>query len=111
MRPIADLATDPSLQEMVRRLVEGLSPARIYLFGSRARGDWDDDSDYDLLVVVPRSERPAHRRAREAFRLLCGVGVAKDVLVMTHDEFERRRDVTSSLPATVLREGILLHAA
>src|SRR3546814_10573020 len=27
-------------------------PVAIYLFGSRARGDADEDSDYDLMVVV-----------------------------------------------------------
>lgn len=40
------------LDEIVRRLVETLKPERIYLFGSRARGDTHPDSDYDLLVVV-----------------------------------------------------------
>ena len=40
------------LNEAVRRLVAALQPERIYLFGSRARGDFDADSDWDLLVVV-----------------------------------------------------------
>lgn len=38
---------------MVRRIVERVDPVAIYLFGSRARGDADAESDYDLMIVVP----------------------------------------------------------
>jgi predicted nucleotidyltransferase len=110
MRPEV-AAEEPILAEMVNRLVAELRPERIYLFGSRARGDSRPDSDYDLLVVVTASDLTAHRRDLMAFRALCGVGVAKDVVVYTRDEFETRRRAASSLPATVLREGRLVYAA
>ena len=45
--------SDPTLSEIVRRLVDAYCPERIYLFGSRARGDAGAGSDYDLLLVVP----------------------------------------------------------
>ncbi|ULA64747.1 MAG: Nucleotidyltransferase domain-containing protein [Nitrospira sp.] len=104
-------ASDSVIERMVQRLVAGLSPERIYLFGSRARGEAGPDSDYDLLVVVRTSTLPRYRRDQAAFEALLGVGVAKDVLVLTHDEFERQRTVVCSLPATVEREGVLLYAA
>ncbi len=99
------------IENMVQRLVAGFSPERIYLFGSQARGDAGPDSDYDLLVIVRTSALPRYRRDQAAFEALQGVGVAKDVLVLTHDEFERQRAVVCSLPATVEREGVLLYAA
>lgn len=99
------------LAEIVRRLVAALHPERIYLFGSRARGDAQPDSDYDLLVVVPASNLDRYQRDLLAFDALCGVGVSKDVLVYTREEFEFRSKAASSLPATVLREGKLLYAA
>lgn len=34
-------------------MVEGFDPLRIILFGSRARGDSDEDSYFDVLVVLP----------------------------------------------------------
>jgi hypothetical protein len=105
------LEQDPVLCAMVDRLVDALHPERIYLFGSRARGDARPDSDYDLLAVVPESDLAPHRRDVLAFRALCGVGAAKDVVVYTRAEFESRRRVVSSLPATVLREGRLVYAA
>ena len=104
-------ASDSVIERIVQRLVAALSPERIYLFGSQARGEAGPDSDYDLLVVVPASTLPRYRRDQTAFEALLGVGVAKDVLVLTHDEFERQRTVVCSLPATVEREGVLLYAA
>jgi predicted nucleotidyltransferase len=105
------LEQDPKLAEIVQRLVAALKPERIYLFGSHARGEAGSDSDYDLLVVVPTTDLPAHRRDQLAYRVLKGIGVAKDILVWTRDEFESGSTVASSLPATVLREGRLLYAA
>ncbi len=99
---------DP-LTESVRRLRESLPAERIYLFGSRARGDAGEDSDYDFLVVVNDSQIPRYKREQKAFRALCGLGIAKDVLVFTKREFEKGLAVITSLPATVLREGRLLY--
>ena len=102
---------DHLLAEMVRRLVAEFSAHRVYLFGSRAHGAAGADSDYDLLVVVPGSDLPGHQRDRLALRALRGLRVDADVIVLTREEFERKLGVVCSLPATVVREGKLLHAA
>ncbi|MBI5094121.1 MAG: nucleotidyltransferase domain-containing protein [Candidatus Hydrogenedentes bacterium] len=105
------MSQDPVLQTMVSRLVDTFHPLQIYLFGSHARQDTTADSDYDLLVVVGESNLPVYKRAQLAFRVLCGLGAAKDVIVYTQDEFTRKRSVPASLPATVIREGKLLYGA
>lgn len=105
------LAQDPVLAEIVRRLVTAYEPERIYLFGSKARGDAGPDSDYDLLVVAP-DDAPAERRdSKLAYQVLWGVGTAADVIVWEKSRFDRRSRVVCSLPATVLREGRVLYAA
>ena len=43
-----------SLQDLVESSLE--RPDQIYLFGSRARGDWDGLSDTDLLVVAANQD-------------------------------------------------------
>jgi len=110
---ISDSAStlDPPLAEVVRRLVDVYAPERIYLFGSRARGDARPDSDYDLLVLLADSDQPSYRRARQGYHVLHGSGIAVDLLVWTTAEFERRLPAKASLPATVCREGRLLYAA
>jgi len=103
--------SDPVLAEIVGRLVAAFEPDAVYLFGSRARGEPGADSDYDILVVVPDAAPPERRRARLAYQVLRGTGVAADVVVWTRSAFDARLHLRASLPATVAREGKLLYAA
>ncbi|HLG54744.1 MAG TPA: nucleotidyltransferase domain-containing protein [Vicinamibacterales bacterium] len=105
------LASDTALHEMVARLVTAFQPERIYLFGSKARGDAGPDSDYDLLVVVPDDTTQARRRSRLGYQALRGTGIAADVVVWTRSAFDARLHMRASLPATVVAEGTLLYAA
>jgi predicted nucleotidyltransferase len=86
------------------------SPARVMVFGSYARGDADEGSDLDLLVV----EREVTDKAAEYLKLhraigLIGVGV--DVLVCSQQEFDRRSQVPGTVPYWANKEGKLLHDA
>jgi len=105
------LLSDPILASMVNRLAEEFHPERIYLFGSKARGDSGPDSDYDLLMLVTHTEEPRYRIAQRALDLFWESGIAVDILVWTLESFEAKADVAASLPATVIREGKLLYAA
>ena len=105
------LERDRVLAEIVRRLVEAYEPERVYLFGSKARGDAGPDSDYDLLLVVPDDAPPERLASRLAYEVLWGTGSAADVLVWPRTRFDSRLHLQASLPATVEREGKLLHAA
>ena len=99
------------LLEVIDDLVTMLQPERIFLFGSQARGDASEHSDYDLLVVVPQANEPGYRLSQKAHSLIWGMGISVDILVWTRDAFERRLHIKASLPATVVREGKLLYAA
>jgi uncharacterized protein len=105
------LLEDPELYEMVRRIADVYHPLRIYLFGSKARGDAGPDSDCDLLVVVADDAPPELRKSKLACEKLWGGSAPADVLVCTDSWFHSRARVITSLPATVLREGKLLYAA
>jgi predicted nucleotidyltransferase len=105
------LREDAVLAEVVRRLIEAYAPEAIYLFGSKARGNADADSDYDLLVVVPDDAPPNRRKSKLAYEALWGTGTAADVLVWTRSRFESGLHINASLAATVMREGRLLHAS
>ena len=105
------LDRDPVMGEVVGRLAAAYQPERIYLFGSKARGEAGPDSDYDVLIVVSDDAPPRRRRSRLAYEVLRGTGVAVDALVCTRGYFEARRHLQASLPGTVLREGRLLHVA
>jgi predicted nucleotidyltransferase len=99
------------IEEIVQRLIAAYRPERIYLFGSHARGEAGPDSDLDFLVIVSDDAPRERRRSRLAYEALRGTGRAADVLVWTRSYFENRRAVPASLPATISREGRLLHVA
>jgi len=104
-------AGDPQLAEIVQRLVEAYRPERVYLFGSAARGDAGPDSDYDLILIVPDDAPIKRRSPRLGYESVRGLGRSGDFLIWTRSSFEDRANLRASLPATVLREGVLLYAA
>jgi predicted nucleotidyltransferase len=96
-------------KELIRRLVDEFQPEMIYLFGSFAWGRPNEDSDMDLLVIVPESRENPIQRAGRAQRSLLGVKAAVEVLVKTREEFQRYSSVKASLEAQISREGKLLY--
>lgn len=108
--PIVTPQLPQDILAMAQALVEAFDPERIYLFGSWARGDAGPDSDYDLMMIVADSDLSQYKRSQAAHRALAHLKMAKDVLVWTSDEFDRRVHLAASLPATILREGLLLYA-
>lgn len=85
-------------------------PERVYLFGSVARGTAGSDSDYDLVVVSDETPEDGVQ-TKEVHRILWDIDASVDVLVWRHADFNGRLHLRASLPATVVREGKLLHAA
>ena len=103
-----NVATNPDVNEMVRRIAERCHPQKIILFGSRARGDARGDSDFDLLIIAP-SDEPRWHRTIPIYGLLAGLGVPKDVVWWTPEEVAEWRDVRSHFISTALREGRVLY--
>src|SRR5271157_3353727 len=95
--------------EINRRLVAEFDPDQIILFGSHAWGMPGQDSDVDLLVIVPETdERPTARAAR-AHRCLRGIPVPMDLIVRSRDEMARFARVSASLEAEILDRGKVLY--
>lgn len=76
------------IEKVVRQLTETLPIERIILFGSRARGDADIDSDYDFLVIMDSDVKPL-RRGLMARQKGLVPGVPMDFMVRTPEEWDR----------------------
>lgn len=112
MTDTAVLNQDPVLSEIVKRLVADFNPSRVFLFGSRARGDAGEGSDYDLLVVLPTMNAPSHRLAQKAHRhSLKGIPAPVDVIMVSESYFEENKAVIGTLPELAIYEGKELYAA
>ena len=77
--------TEEVLQAIVHRLVTGLHPHKIVLFGSYVSGTPTADSDVDLLVIMDTQARPVDRYLRVS-RLLRPRPFPLDLLVKTPEE-------------------------
>lgn len=102
--------TEAAVHEAVRRLIEQFKPERIILFGSRARGSADARSDVDLLVICPEITN-RRRLMVEMDRALAGLGIARDVLVMTPQEYERDRHIPGTVARPASMEGKVLYGS
>ncbi len=107
-----DVLSEAIIEKAGRALAaETTGSARIILFGSHARGDADDRSDLDFLVV----EREVDDRFAEAVRLMGVVGrlgVPADVVVVSEDHAREWGAVAGTMIHEALTQGrVLVDAA
>lgn len=96
------------IKEMTRLIVEHFHPEKIILFGSHATGTAGPDSDVDLLVVMP-VDGSKRKKAVEIDTVLLGIGIPKDVIVVTPEEVERYRNIVGTIIYPALKEGMVLY--
>ncbi|MGI8512252.1 MAG: nucleotidyltransferase domain-containing protein [Solirubrobacteraceae bacterium] len=101
--------TESEVVAEIGRRLAGAAPAgsRVLLFGSRARGEADTQSDYDILVIEPVVASSADESVRLR-RTLTELRVPIDVIVVDEDLARRRSKVRGTMIERALREGRVL---
>jgi HEPN domain-containing protein/predicted nucleotidyltransferase len=103
------VSQDRTLDEAIAKIANVARPWRVVLFGSRARGDANADSDYDLYVELDVDETQL-REIRHRFRLLSFRPLTVDVKVHRRGRIEERRDDPGTIEWDVARDGRVLYA-
>jgi len=106
-RPRPRIDHPDELQRVVRRIAHRIDPLAIYLFGSRARGEADEDSDYDLLVVVP-DDAPKERLWDRVWDAARSRQIAANPMIRLKSDFALYRHEVGSLSYEVEVDGIQL---
>ena len=104
--------TKKTLSQMVEAIVREVDPEQVYLFGSRATGRADDDSDVDLLIVERDpfgGQRNRWQELRRIRRALSSFRIPKDILVYSRDEFTHWKGSLNHIVGVCRREGRLLY--
>jgi predicted nucleotidyltransferase len=109
IRPGPRIDHPEELDRLVRQIVEKVDPVAIYLFGSRAHGDAHEDSDYDLLIVVPDDFPAGNAHALTAFSLIRGRRIPMDAAMTREGDFAWRRAAVGTLEYKVARDGVALY--
>jgi HEPN domain-containing protein/predicted nucleotidyltransferase len=98
--------------KQLRKLIEealqktNFAGARIILFGSRVRGNSDQYSDFDVLVVI---DRPLKFNDKinilgEIYHKLRGFPYAVDIILKTNQEYEIEKEMVGTLINSLVRE-------
>ncbi len=84
-----------------------ISLKEIILFGSRARGDFDNLSDWDILVITRDSLTLKQKREiGHLIRKSLGKNLIPcDVIIKSECEINNRKNIPGSLIRTALMEG------
>lgn len=100
--------TDELIQEIKNRIVSGVNPEKIILFGSYAYGTPTKDSDVDLLVIMP-SDEPMHSRVTRIMKLVRDIHIPKDIIVYTPQEVEKWKGASVAFITSIIRKGKVIY--
>ena len=100
---------DEGVRAVIQRVVALIGPDMIYLFGSRARGDADPESDLDLLIVVSDPVGDRRQRQSELQHALVGSRPIVEPWIMGRLEFEETKNVVGGLAYPATHEGVLVY--
>jgi uncharacterized protein len=95
------------IKEIASRIIPN---SKILLFGSRARKDNCNDSDYDFLIITKetidiRKKRTLKSQLRKE---LAQLKIPADILIQSEEEINSKKEITGHILKQVLREGAVL---
>ena len=103
------------IKEKLRNIIEkvvkksGFTLNSVFVFGSRARGDFRPDSDYDILVVIDE-DLPIRERRRLSVRISSELHkemhfAGFDIIVKSLRKFEEEKDIVNTIAHEAYLEG------
>lgn len=103
------IANKTDAVRIIRESVNELLPySSIFLFGSRARQDYSEDSDYDLMIVTENEHESKELRLLKAMirRKLAKNRIPADIIIQSKTEVKLNQKITGHIVRQVLKEGI-----
>ena len=108
---------DPRAKAVAEAVYDAVHPLAVILFGSRARGDYRDDSDVDLLVITADENDGADWRGRyvdacatahEKAEAVYGFPMGVDVVDMPASRFADCRRAKNHVAGQAVRDGVVV---
>lgn len=104
MNEILKIAKEVITEEIEK---EGLRVLNFFIFGSRARGDFKPDSDWDFLVVI---DKEINRDTKwdiilKIKRKLAKLKIPNDIIINTKRQIQERKNNVGYITYYALKEG------
>lgn len=90
-------------------IVSSLNVKKVFLFGSYAKGNFDENSDFDICIITDDSKRKLDLLRlirKKAYKYLSR---PIDLLIYRSGEFEERAEKLDSIEREIRQNGIILH--
>ena len=99
------------LDAIVKTIADTGMATKIIMFGSAARGDDTPDSDVDLCVLTPITDKQPFDITVELRQKLWDIPrtIPLDLLAYKHERFEYQASRDRSFENTISREGVVLY--
>ena len=102
------MINEKELKQIAARIGIAANANRVVLFGSHARGEANENSDVDLMIIAD-SNLPRFKRSRKLYTLLKPYPCAMDLLVYTPQEVEKGKRSPVTFISMILKEGKTLY--
>ena len=105
-----DYSQDPILKRILDVIVDTIAPKKVILFGSRARGDASQNSDYDICIIQEnlKNEREISRKVN--YRLLReDINHAVDFVIASPETWDRKCNTIGLVYKSISTDGIDLY--
>lgn len=98
----------PEIAPLVGAVRDAFGATEIWLFGSRARGDFRPDSDWDLVAVLPDDATPEMTDPLSAWRITRQSHVPATLLATKRQDLESIWGLPNTVGFVLSREGVRL---
>ena|SRR5579862_4377863 len=98
-----------AIEQLSEQIAQAYHPERILLFGSYAYGTPTQDSDVDLLVILPHEGKGSRKSAEILCRFRPAFPI--DLLVRTPEQIRQRLAWNDFFLQEILTKGKVLYAA
>jgi len=100
--------SEPKLEDLVGLCRTDLCAEQVWLFGSRARGDAKESSDWDVLAIISDNAPPDIEDVPNAWKVKRRSGVRADLLTVRMHDFLAARQVINTISHAAFTEGVRL---
>lgn len=108
------MCTQTQLSRISRQMAEcyydiyGKDVVEVYLYGSYARGDYDNESDIDITAIVKGKRLELQEKLKNIWDISAEIGLENDIVVsptvIPYDEFEKYKE-TLPYYKNIVKEG------